>query len=511
MVEIFKKLKKRAVFFAWIYAALLGVSAALFVFGGLFTLFKLTEVAFPWYGYLLVCLGVAILVGGTLLFFTYPTTKRFAKQLDRKHALNERVQTMVEFSAQSGELLDVQREDAKEALSSLQPKKKGFSWIIKWFLMPVLAISLFTGSIFVPRKVTPPTPPPPSEEELPFEAKPFAEEDLVALIKNVEASNLTENLKPAFLATLNDILDRLRANESTVREMRTAVSESMYLVMSLTQKDNTYNAYVTALKDNQDLAALSKALEESGKIYKTLNGMNILSYAKVENREEELLAGIQTKLSAYTDSISTAVSTLDQAGYVAYVNDYVGKLGGLLAQGSVVDLGAEEGLKAAFSSLQADMQKTVTDLDNGLFLDGAKENMDKALKLFIVNGNGTQGASITLCQQAYSYMIKDHVLYVLSNVFGVEIPKEEGENLGGDDDKESEGGGGGGGLIFADDGLVLDPADGQYKPYGELLNAYYKRIMDLIAEDEASEEPKISEELKAYIKDYFASLQTKKD
>ncbi len=504
MVERFVQLKKRAALQALLYAVVTGVFSAMLLFGGLFALFKRVQPDFPWYGYLLCCLGVFLLVGGGILLFTYPTTKRFAKYLDERFALGERVRTSVQFSGKEGAVLTLQREQTQALLSTLPKQKKGVLWAVKLFLLPILAIATLTGSFFVPKKQA--ATPPPYKEPV-YETTLYNIKDLEALIANVQKSGLPEDMKGIYDTGLQALLALIQTEEPAQKEVIASVNSCMDLIVNATEEGNSYNAVLSAIEEVAALSPLSQALKESGRAYKLMEGVNLYSFATLENKEEALLALVSGEWKEYVDSLSTALAERTQEEYVVYATAYAGLLCDALEWAEVAALPQTDKIKVGLTAITRALQDSVADIEDaasGVPFATARANAILEME-YTYDINKEVSVVAALGGQAYNVMIRDYALQTLSSIFGVPLPTEEDEMLGGDSESVGGGvnGGGSGNLEYPDDGLVLDPTDGQYKPYGMLLAEYYKKVTELMESD-----PEMSEELKAYIKAYFEGLQT---
>ena len=116
MNEIFKKLKRKKFLTAACIAAGTGVAAGLIAAGSVLLALKLSEININAGWYVLIGLGVAAIAGGVAFWVLLPTDKKVAKEIDREHALNEKVQTMVAFAGDDGDMVELQRQDAEEKL-----------------------------------------------------------------------------------------------------------------------------------------------------------------------------------------------------------------------------------------------------------------------------------------------------------------------------------------------------------------------------------------------------------
>ncbi len=506
MVEQFIKLKKRAATRAILLSLVTAVSVAAIVVGGLLVAVKLTGIAFPWWGYLAAGGGSFAIVFALLVAALYPTTKRYSRKLDEEYALGEKVQTMVEFSGQAGAVLDLQRENTEVALETLPKKKRSFGGIVKRIALPILAVAVVGAAVVVPKKYVPEPLP---EAEKPWQSGKYQVKDMEALIANVAASNLTENLKPAYLATLNDLLARMQAPTTTTSEMIRAVNESMNLILSITKQANSYNAFVEGLKENEELEALSAALKESGEAYKTVEGININSYATLSSKEGELAKTVSAKLTAYGDTVNASVADLDEAAFSNFVNSYVSEIDILLLEDEIAALAEGEAIRTATTEFKTSLAEAVT--AEGLSLNGRKGEVNKAVEAY-QSPTGALASELNI--QSYSYMLRDYTLQGLSNIFGVNVPSEDGNDgpIEDPDDRPPEDAPPED-KDYPNEGEVLDPSDGTYKPYYELVDKYYDNVLALLAQDkenvENGEEPQISEELRNYLTAYFQSLKKK--
>ncbi len=514
MIDSFQKLKSKARKKCIIYGAVTGGSVSALIFGALFLIFKLTKVKFPWYGYALSALAGGLLVGGALLLALYPFTKRFAKQLDRKYGLGEKVQTMVEFSKKDSAVLQLQREQTEQALQAIPSSKKGWKWALKVCLLPVLAAATLTTSLVIPKPQR--TPPavvvPPSEEE-PFEWDEWVEKDLQTLIDNVKGSTLTERLKPAYVTLLEELLEKLTAETPpTQKEMMTAVKGGMDLLLATTKADNTYNAYAAAIKENEAnlpwTATLRTALKESGKAYTRVDGTDKRRFETVQACTKiKLQTAVEISLTTYVDEVKDKIKACGyQAAYVDFVNDYSEELDRIFAYEDVANLAADEGIKRELVVLQEGLNASVALFDESYSLNAVIGKANTAFDTFIRNTNGDAGVILPLAEQANTVMIKDYTFYVLSDLFGVAIPNEDEEDITSNGPEttppdEDE---------YLEDGFILDPLTNQFVSYHDLISRYRETINRLLEEDALADDPQMTKELELQIKAFLTALEEKK-
>ncbi len=501
MVKKFLQLKRKAVTAAVLYALLTGVFAAALVFGGIFLFIKRTDYSFPWWGYLLTCLGVFLFVGGTVIAFRYPTTKRFSKYLDEEFALGERVRTSIEYDGRFGAILELQRQQTQERLFALPERKKTVWWWVKALLLPVLAVATVTTSIAVPSKSKP------AEKEPVFTPQAYNVIDLETLMKNVQSSTLSADMKGVYDGALSPLLTLIKSPSPTYKEVIATVNGAAQLIISATKEHNTYAAIASAAKEKTELKSMVDALEHGAACVDV--GVNVASFADIKGKAESVGSFAQTEWEAYAVAFGEKLRALDESAYVPYATAYIGDIDEVLDESGVA---ATDGLALALVKIKTALGTSLTQIADpslGMPFVTAKNN---AISLIgeTYNLNKADNAAAPLGEQAYALLIKRHAIGELERIFGIIIPdgsEDEGGGSVGDDEGNSGGGGGGTGeTVYPNDGEVLYPGDGgRYEEYGKVLNeyGYYQEAMDLI--DENTE---ISEEMKEWLREYFSSLQS---
>ncbi len=504
-LESFHTLRKARAKWLWIFCAIVGVSVTLIGGFALYIFAKLTERFLAWYWYLVSGLAVGVALCGILLLCAYPTVKRLSKKLDDKHYMQERVQTMVEFSEENGAVVDLQRADAERRIAAIPLRKKGFWAAFRMVILPILAMAVTATALALPSK----EPPEPEKPILPgeeiYESQLHQIRLLEALIANVDKSDLTEDIKPAYLTALQGILTLMQGGEATTAEIMAAVRGAMDIIVAVTTQDNSYNAFVAEIRElaSKQLQRMGMALNDSGKAYVGVNGINIYDYASFGDKYSLLSAQISDKLTIFIGNMGAEISALvSKEEYVAWVNGYAAALQEVLDSASVTALSETDGVKGAIVTLQKELVSTVTAFDGGYVLDGVKA-------LAVDDFKDLKSMTEEMTAQAYAYTMQQHVLHVLDRIFDCGMPEvNDGEGEGSPDDSTGgeEGDGdavGGGQMQYPNKGEILNPATGEYVPYYELLTQY-KAVVDELLDD-----PNLSEELKALINAYFDGLQTK--
>ncbi len=509
MVESFKQLKKRAAKRCCLYAGLSGGSGALLTFGALFLVLKLAGRAFPWYGYL-AAVGVGVLVAIAIFLFAFPTTKRFAKRLDKRYALDEKVQTMVEYSSKAGAVVQLQREDTERVLSTLPKPKKGFAFWAQAVILPVLAISVFGVALAIPKDVGAGTEKPPlviyGEEEELFDCA-AAIPKMKLLIENVNASNLEDGLKQQYLSYLGTLLGFLEEGEMTKSQMIFNVRTTMNLVFASTTERNTFNEFVTAMKGDDEMKALRESLRGSRYTYKKLSG------DRLSMTWDMMQDGVSDYLTEYSQWITSSTDeTKTEQEYIDFLDGHAQKLSGVLTSEKIAALPTTDGIKNAMTKLCGVMEAQVVGLKtegSGVGLSGAKTAVTQAVNAF--KGNDENGAVNELSKQAHCFMMKEYVMENLQLIFGVAPPQEEQGDRESDEPQTENNTTGSGDLKYPGKGEILDVDSVTYKHYAELLqDVYMKKYTQWIDKELYPDNPELSQELKDYINAYFAGLKVTK-
>lgn len=431
---------------------------------------------------LIIGFGGALIVWLIVFLLGRRSDKAIAEELDTKFGLKARVQTMVEFGAEEGEMFSMQRQDADEQLSRIPLSAYKFKRIWIPLVSLVLSAAILTGALLVEniRGYVPP------EEVEPFALSDLQAAGLEELIRYVEGSALEEEYRAPMVEELRGLLESLR-----VIDTKPAMIETMTLSMArlteITYESSTATEMLNAVWDSGDVnfRYLAKVLEGGNKSTADWGDFaeKLAEYIGIlmgDNESgEDALVGVK-KLKWAIDSMATRLSqVLDQSGlsesdemYHAVKNIFDDPTNGLKQVHKLLDYTDDEGARTL-----------LTNAFNGL-----SEGMFAAVDL-----NRTNAA------------VGEYAMTRLSSMFGVPLPEFERpefvkRNLAvdgseitdtEDDDKEGAHGGGlGEGAIFGTDDMVLDPLTGKYVKLGELIDTYYAVMFEKLGGDLYTEEQK---------------------
>lgn len=459
MGDEFKKFKRRIQIEAIVKSALIALAAGLFPVGVLLLCFKLTATPFHPAFYVLIGAGVAAAVFAGVFFLLRPTDEAVAKRIDGALSLREKTQTMVAFREKEGDLVSLQREDARACLAKASPKAVKFRALIFEAVACVLALlCLFTG-VFIPAKAT--------DEE--FVVTPWLETALNNLIEEVKSSGMEEGAKTPTVGELETLTVSLKSIEYQ-GEMKALVVPAIEHVDKI----------VTDVNSNDELAETLVQCEDA-RLRDLGASVRVLSSAAAEGQ----LRTIGNDLKA-SENLSSDLRALSRAINEALTNSVAPET---------------DALYVALSNFSKDLLQIESYGDDAAALiDGA---LDRARPVITA-----------VAQQAVNKSVGDMVHSRLVQLFGIEEEKDPNdpdvpenpdnpENPGTDPDKNkdpNEGSAGRGELEFGSDDIVYDPIANEFVKYGEIFNRYYSAVLERMVDGE------IPEDLEEYIAAYYAAL-----
>ena len=476
MGSTFEKLKKNASVSAWIFAVGLGLSCGLFAVGLLSAIFKLTDTDFPLLYIALIGGAVALVVFSVLFFLARRNEKALAKILDEKHGLAERVQTMVDYKAENGEMVRLQRQDAEEKLKERTGGKWGFKKIICTGVSFVLALAMFiTGLVLPGKEDAPPTPPPPTEE---YEITFWQVDAMLSLMGYLEQSEMSVGMRSAVITDLSELLLELCSVSDageidtlvTEQEAVLRVTESIVFVDGLAEAGSTHKQLYLLIynSENSNVLAFASGLakkdvaEQFGKIEESF-----------ENKTSNADAS-RADLSAFVSELQTGLSVTE----VPQTDELLIQV--LAFADSLKQL--SENTAYNYVTLKSELEKEFTRAED------------------LINA--------PLFAQAKDREIADYVIAELIKIFEIKNPPDTGGDplppIAGsqmDEDKDSSGGPPNPDKPkYGSDDEIYYPFDQEYVEYGDVFKEYSAKKEEILREENADEA------LKDLIEKYFELL-----
>ncbi len=466
----FRKFKRKMCVGAILRVILAGLSVEVIAVAAQLLMAKLTmgNVDIPRFA--LLSAPVAAITASILLALLLPTNRRLARRLDRSLGLGEKVQTMVAFRRETGEMLELQRADT-EAILQKTPRRR-LRGVATWLFvaLPLVAALTLGGTLLVPAKEPPEEPP---TVDASWYLTPFQRAKLEALIREVEESEMEEVPREATVRHLENLLNQLGAirKESVMQKTVTSTIESIHADVS---DHNTYDLMVDAMQD-----VPSESIRRLGSAVGTLKPMLI---------NEQLL-----DMRALLD---TPEGRADAAHMAAALRQAI----------TASTLPMTDPLTVALTSLADDLD-TVTSASTEAELDDLRSAAEASI------GEAITPASV-------NETVEFSTIETLRAIFGLPdtvIPPdllEKDYNASGegsyeeDDDpeKNNTGGLGSGEVLFGSNDTIYDPDKGTYVTYGEVLRRYHATVLEYIGTGGS-----IPEELEDMLHDYFTKLSDGSD
>lgn len=486
MGEEFLKFKKKYFKSALVRALLLGISVtSLVVAIFLFVInFGKVDIGIP----LAILVGVALgLLSGLISFFVlHVNDKGVAKKLDSELGLGEKVQTMYAFKDSEGEIVSLQRQNAGDIIINEAGNVKGvFKGLIALIVATVISVGVLGTALVLyfgnkednsssKDKTKIEEPNDNKVPDIPFDATDHHKVALIALIAEVEKSNLSIDAKSAVIVELTKLLEGLD-ELTTESQMKDTVVDVIKNVRKIINNTNTTYAFNSFAKksENENLLMLNQALFS-------------LDISKAEGDIDTIRQNI-----FYDGGTRNSIELLK--------ND----LSALLKNSGIPET---DNLYVSTQELQNSLTNII---DNPTYTDDfVIQVLDEAFGVY------KRALKEILPQQRVNEDVKIMVVDELMRIFGITEDDLVDKSTSGKVDTEDpeqerpegdDGGFGTGDAIFGSDDVVFDPESNEYKKYGDIIAKYESQIREMIMNGE------ISEELAQLLEEYFDVLMTPKD
>lgn len=241
----FEKFRKKQARITLINALIWGLAALLLAAGTLLLIDKLSNASLHTVLYVLIPLAAFMIAAGAGYLFFRKQDKTLAKGLDEEFALNERVQTMLEFRDVQTDMVRLQRKDAQERLEKLPVS--GWKWKGTWSCVAALvcAAAIFVTGLAIPKRTDADNQP--QKPEIVFEITDDQKTKLATLIANVKNSNAEEEVRTAILTELNGLqlaLDDMQTANELYEELRRIITS----IDDFVEGRNTYKRVYNAIR-----------------------------------------------------------------------------------------------------------------------------------------------------------------------------------------------------------------------------------------------------------------------
>lgn len=492
--EFFLKFKKRFNKIRIAKSLMIGVAFGLTLGGSWLMLSKLAIIPFDPISAVFEGVGVALIAGGLAFLLGGRSDKLLAEELDSRFGLEERVQTMIAYSDEAGEMANLQRQDAERAISEIPLKSYKFKGLWIYICAILLSAAVLAVGFMVKdmRDYVPPV------EEIPFELTELQEIGILELIDYIEDSKMEKEFSTPIADELRDLLSVLRTTD-TQNEMRAALAKSMAVIMDITYKSSTATEMLNALWNtgNVYFRHFAKVLDTS-----VQSSSDWGDFAEKVAKYKEVLLGEDSgkgaeNLKAALEGMNGSLETLLLVSSVS--------------QDDEIYLAIENLFKDGKCGLALILQRVdqLSGADAKLMLDEAFDaHRDEIFSAISLNkANATAG---------------EYVMTRLGSLFLVPVPEFErpefvknnasidGGSDGGEekDPENSENPGGvGPGASYGSDDMVLDPITGNLVRYGDLIDRYNAIVYERLEGDFYTEEQKAA--IRKYFELLYSGLEKK--
>lgn len=492
-VKNFKRILIRATVLGVIKSFLLGLAFALPVYGLLMLLKRFSVLNSESKLSYVISIGIFLVVSAITFLALRQTNRTVAIKLDKEHKLSEKVQTMYAFRNQSGPMVDLQRQDANEAIATVKNKIIGIKRLWIYILCFVLGVGLCLVSFLFN--------PIPEENdgqdtipEIPFTATEFQLAALSDLIDYVSGSEMQDPYKANIVLALTTLYTDIQEAE-TITQRDAVIQTAMNEINIQTDQSSSAVELMNALWSTNARAPrlLAKALNyyewpkssEWDRFTEQIQDLRegfIHDQATTEGADEQqiiedtknvfltlnasILASLQGSGISSEDALYIVLTRLASA---TEVNPDGTRIFGMSAL-------AEYIVQNGYAKAQRELDGTITGLRGEIYrsLSIHKTNTDTG----------------------------EYAMKTLASIFGVQAPEfkrpelyDSSSGSTGDGDGGGADGGISGGPSYGSDDKVYDPFTNRYVEYGVILDKYYSIMFSkLNGESYTDEEKKALEE-----------------
>ena len=468
-IKRFKRIVARALIVCIVKALMLGFAVALPVVGLLFMFERFEVTAIGGSKIYLIGAGVVLVIGVATFFALRRSKKKVAMKLDKDYKLMEKVQTMLAFKDEEGPMMDLQRQDASNALATVKNKVIGLKRIWIYILCLVVGgAACFISFMFNPV----PPPPPPPEEVVPFEATELQLSALTELIEYVNVSEMQDPYKTSVSNALTTLYDEIKS-ATTMNERDAAITKAMDEIYLQTDQSSEGVEFMEALWGTNTQAArrLAKALNyydwpKSNEWDRFVEKMSDFKSGLVHKDAETPDADQQLIIEETKNAFAMLSISILTSLETAEVDDEDELFVAFLRLASAKELNpdgtrifgmktlSEYIVESGYDKAQRELDATIRALNSDIY---------KALTQHHTNTN-----------------TGEYAMTSIASIFGVKAPDFKRPQLvefetdsGGSGDGSGASGGISGGPSYGSDDKVYDPYTNRYVEYGTILDKYY--------------------------------------
>ncbi len=512
MGESFKKIKNKYLLVAILKTIIIALASGLGGVGIAFLVVTLGNFAFHWAYYIAIGLGLFFVVGIPIFIKEYPTEKALAKELDEKYELKERVQTMMEYRNDMGELSVLQRNDTNERLKVIEKKRPYFREFVIALIVAVICISIFASGLAVSFTTKADTSNPSEYIEPNFDYSVPRQNAMLELIDNVRNSELNDVTKENLCNRLTELHNYALNNTLKVSEVKGAVVIAVAYIDIELEGLTTYrdvhskvtkidtglaDGIVASLNAYKQYASQFTSFTNVKKIYEGIVKEDELITSAMDHFERTEALLLQTNVeNATVDHIRNRLGT-----FVKDANSYLAVTTEAESDGeSDVDNNGEintDALLNSFVTLNANFELYKDKINEYIDLVAVRAELQKYFTAFY------QSFRDAMLEEVYDCIMQRFIRNKICSVFSVQktdlpqitpdpiLSNSTDDPSGSDSGNEGEGGGGGtGDTLYASDDVIYDPDQAKYVKYGDILAEHEAKMHDTLMSSELPEEIK---------------------
>lgn len=467
------------------------------------------------------CLILALAAGGVAFLFLRPTDMKVAKRYDDEFALNEKLQTMVAFKGQEGTMIDLQRQNALEILSTLPNPKVKFSRIWQYVASLALAVCVAFSGAGVAMGVAiaealnhghgngpgqteiPPDIDPENPDNDLFEYELGMQAGMAEIINDVRDSTVEDGTKQYMVAAL-EALDETLRTVTTVTQMRLEVFAAVTDIDEFIEQSNSFRKISKEVEEFDK--NLSSAITKGFVVYK---GRIIpsLPISYVSGLSDTLGDYIEDAMADFIEesgnSLHVSQITLGEEKNLSEVLDFfTASMEGAL---TVSGISEEDALYDSLITLSTQLKSIKRQTASGGTGDSVLwERIDDCYSIM------NKSAVAALIVQAVKPVMEVYIRQQLTKLFNISFsgvaelyadlvyevdkgPGGVGPSEGDDPENPPGGGAGPGDIKYGSNDLIYYPKTGTFEKFGDVLSDYEDAIRNGTLEEDFPE----------YLKNYF--------
>lgn len=491
MSESFLRFKRKLLAVNIVKSILAGLSLGSAVSGALLLLTSYEILGMNEIFILPIGIGVFLLSLAGAFFLLRRSDRAIAIRLDKRCSLEERVQTMLQYTGEVGAIFDLQREDTEEALAATKTGRLRLGGLWIYILSAVICGAVLAAGLILKPE---PTPPPPVEE-IPFSITNIQISALEELIAYVEGSEMSSPYRENVALYLDAMLSELKT-ATTVRMRDSAISTATDAILLEINQSSTGLEIINVLGGSNSSAVLALARAINFYDWSMASDWDAYTSQMTKLRAELIVAIAESQADEDGSGSASEAELAEQLYRLLYDT---GAAIPTALRGSGVS--SDDELYAAVEKFASYLEDSTGALGIARLAElvtelGYTESQKRLDALFVALNPST----FTVLEQHYENVsVGEYAITRVCELFDLALPRFDrprinrdasDDTAGGGGDEISGGGGIGVGTVYGSDDLVLDPNTGKYVEYGTIIDEYYSKMFGKVQDGDYTDEEK---------------------